>query len=312
VLNQKFEVMAMVERVSRLDEPAAPLERTGIGAASYVDWGAIIAGAIVASAIAFVLLTFGSAVGLTLTSPFRGEGLAGTALAVAIGLWVLWVQVSSFIAGGYLVGRLRRRIPDATEHETEVRDAWHGLVVWGIGTLIGAYLATSAISGVAKAGAEAARTAGTGAVATTAAGAPSTAVSARDPAGYLADKLLRSPTPAANADPEASRAEVARILAASAATGGMSAEDRAYIAQIVAARTGLSQSDAENRLNDLLAKADAAVKTVADRARKIGVLLAFLTAASLFASAAAAWWAAQLGGHHRDQGVELRYFARRR
>ena len=59
----------MVERVSRLDEPAAPLERPAIGAASYVDWGAIIAGAVVASAIAFVLLTFGSAVGLTLTSP---------------------------------------------------------------------------------------------------------------------------------------------------------------------------------------------------------------------------------------------------
>ena len=83
----------------------------------------------------------------------------------------------------------------------------------------------------------------------------------------------------------------------------MSTEDRAYIARIVAARTGLSQSDAENRVNDVLAKADAAVKTAADRARKVGVLLAFLTAASLLASAAAAWWAAQLGGHHRDQGV---------
>jgi hypothetical protein len=89
--------MAMVERVSRFDEPAAPLKRPATGAASYVDWGAIIAGAILASAIAFVLLTFGSAVGLTLTSPFRGEGLAGTALAVAIALWVLWEKYPAFL-----------------------------------------------------------------------------------------------------------------------------------------------------------------------------------------------------------------------
>jgi hypothetical protein len=92
----------MVEKLSRLNEPAAPVDTTAIS--PYVDWGAIIAGAILASAIAFVLLTFGSAIGLSLTSPFKGEGLAATALAVAIALWVLWVEISSFIAGAYLTG----------------------------------------------------------------------------------------------------------------------------------------------------------------------------------------------------------------
>jgi hypothetical protein len=107
----------MAERLSRLDEPAAPVGTTAIDSRPYVDWAAIIAGAILASAIAFVLLTFGSGIGLSLTSPFKGEGLAATALAVAIALWVLWVEISSFIAGAYLAGRLRRRIADATEHE---------------------------------------------------------------------------------------------------------------------------------------------------------------------------------------------------
>jgi hypothetical protein len=297
----------MVER-SRLGEPAASVETTTIGARPYVDWGAIIAGAILASAIAFVLLTFGSAIGLTVTSPFKGEGLSGTALAVAIALWVLAVEIFSFIAGAYLAGRLRRRIPDATESEAEMRDAWHGLLVWALGTLIGAYLAASALSGVTRGGAEAARTAGSSAVTASTPGAPGTAVTASDPLGYVADKLLRSETYAVTtADPEASRAEVA----AGTVSGEVPADDRAYVARLVAARTGLSQSDPEKRVDEVLAKADAVVRTAAEKARRAGVPLAFLTAASLLAAAAAAWWAARLGGRHRDQGVEFRLFRRR-
>jgi hypothetical protein len=37
--------------------------------ASFVDWAAILAGAILASAISFVLFAFGTALGLSLTSP---------------------------------------------------------------------------------------------------------------------------------------------------------------------------------------------------------------------------------------------------
>jgi hypothetical protein len=302
--------LTMVE-ISRSGEPVTSVETTAVAARPYVDWGAIIAGAILASAVAFVLLTFGSATGLTLTSPFKGEGLPGTALAVAIAIWVLVVQIFSFIAGGYLAGRLRRRIPDATESEAELRDAWHGLLVWALGTLIGAYLAASALSGVARGGAEAARVAGSSAVASSTPGAPGAVANASDPLGYVADQLLRSDTYAVTADPEASRAEVVRILAAGAVSGEVPADDKAYIAQLVAARTGLSQSDAEKRVNEVIAKADAAVRTAAEKARRTGVLLAFLTAASLLAAAAAAWWAARSGGRHRDQGVEFGLFRRR-
>jgi hypothetical protein len=301
--------LTMVER-SRLGEATASVETTS-GARPYVDWAAIIAGAILASAIAFVLLTFGSAIGLTATSPFKGEGLPGTALAVAIALWVLAVEIFSFIAGAYLAGRLLRRRLDATGSEAEMRDASHGLLVWALGTLIGAYLAASAISGIARGGAEAARTAGSSAVTASTAGAQGRAATASDPLGYVADKLLRSDTPPADVDPEASRAEVVRILAAGAVTGEVPADDRAYVAQLVAARTGLSQSDVEKRVDEVLAKADAVVRTAAEKARRAGVLLAFLTAASLLAAAAAAWWAARLGGRHRDQGVEFRLFRKR-
>ncbi|MDQ6437313.1 hypothetical protein RB623_24945 [Mesorhizobium sp. LHD-90] len=94
---------------------------------SYVDWPAILAGTLLATAVSFVLLTFGSALGLSLTSAYEGEGLSVMGYAIAAALWLLWVQISSFFAGGYLTGRLRRRFGDATEQESDLRDGAHGL-----------------------------------------------------------------------------------------------------------------------------------------------------------------------------------------
>src|SRR5690606_10427816 len=146
---------------------------------SYVDWPAIFAGTVVATAISFLLVTFGSAIGLSLTSAYEGEGMSLTWFAIAAGLWLLWVQVSSFFAGGYLAGRLRRRHGDATEHESDLRDGAHGLVVWGLGLLLGAAIAWTGIAGVAATA--------TGALGTTA----TAAAEALDPAELLVDRSLR-------------------------------------------------------------------------------------------------------------------------
>ena len=62
-------------------------------------------------------------------------------VAVTVGLWTAWVVVSSFMAGGYLAGRLRRRAFDATAHEVEVR----GDDIGGIAVHIGARV--SALAG---------------------------------------------------------------------------------------------------------------------------------------------------------------------
>ena len=40
---------------------------------SYVEWGAVFAGALAASAISFVLLTAGASIGLSLISPYAGK-----------------------------------------------------------------------------------------------------------------------------------------------------------------------------------------------------------------------------------------------
>ena len=45
-------------------------------AGAYVDWPAIVAGAVIASAISFVLFAFGTAVGLSITSPYPSESVS--------------------------------------------------------------------------------------------------------------------------------------------------------------------------------------------------------------------------------------------
>ena len=107
----------------------------------YVDWGAIAAGVFVAIAVSSVFLAFGSAIGLSLTSFHASESAPVIGLVIAAGLWLLWVQISSFIGGAYVAGRMRRRIGDAKAHEVEMRDGAHGLIVWAVNIVIGVVLA---------------------------------------------------------------------------------------------------------------------------------------------------------------------------
>ena len=106
--------------------------------AHYVDWGAIFAGVFIAIAISSVFLAFGSAIGLSLTSFKAGESAPVVGLVIAASLWLLWVQISSFIGGAYATGRMRRRIGDAKAHVVEMRDGTHGLIVWAVSIVIGA------------------------------------------------------------------------------------------------------------------------------------------------------------------------------
>lgn len=334
-----------------------PAAETG----SYVDWPAIIAGIVVASGISLVLLAFGSAIGLSMTDFRAGEDVSPIWIAIAAAIWLLWVQISSFMAGGYLTGRLRKRHMDATEDEVDVRDGAHGLIVWGGALVVGGLIAAGGLGAVANAIGSAASTLTT-AASNVAGGA---AESAADPTAYFVDMLFRpappsveaaaattetttttqpaattetpaatTETPAATTaqaptttieapaaapgspamatatttetDTTAVRAEAGRIFAASAISGELPAEDRTYLAQVVAENTGLSDEEAQARVDQVVTAIDnarAQAAEAAEAARKTGVLAAFLTAASFLVSAVGAFWAAQKGGQHRDQGT---------
>jgi hypothetical protein len=83
--------------------------------------------------------------------------------------------------------------------------------------------------------------------------------------------------------------------------------DRSYLATLVAQRTGLPQAEAERRVNETIAEATRATREAADKARRAAVLGGLVTAISLLVSLAAAWWAAQKGGNHRDNRLPARF-----
>ena len=276
--------------------------------ASYIDWPAVLAGAVLAAAVAFVLLAFGSALGLTIASPYRGESASFKWFAIAAGLWLVWVHVSSSLAGGYLTGRMRRRIGDATEHESDVRDGVHGLLVWAVGILISGLLTFGGIAGIAKSAAEGAGSAVSGVA--QGAGLAAAGAAAKDDGadrgGSVLDRLFRTDAPRDSATIDRSRGEIGRVVTRSLAKGEFTQQDRSRIVQVVAAETGMTQAEAEARVNQTQAEMKAAAdraRDAAERARKIGILAGFVTAASLLIAAAAAFFAGGLGGRHRDEGT---------
>lgn len=284
------------------------------GSGSYVDWGSVVGGIVLASALSVVMLAFGSAIGLSFsTATVSAKGFAiGAGIGAA--LWFIWVQVSSFMAGAYLTGRLRKRKSDSTKHEVEVRDGSHGLLVWAGGVLIGSYIALSGVSSVVNS---------VGSIAKTATLSASTMENASTTGAmqYYTDVLLRIPATAGAAPVRADRSmvsnEINTILAKAAlptTSAATNADDRAYLAQMVAQQTGVTSDVATTRVDETFASIENAktgVAKAADTARRIGIIAAFLLAASMLVSAAAAYWAATLGGSHRDEAVEFTGFFRR-
>ena len=120
---------------------------------AYIEWSAVLAGAAMAAALSIVLLTFGSAIGLSLTSPWQGSGLSASTTATLAAFWVILLQIGAALAGGYIAGRMRPRWSATELSESEFRDGLHGGLVWALSVILSAYLVSSAIVGISRAGA---------------------------------------------------------------------------------------------------------------------------------------------------------------
>jgi len=275
--------------------------RTIEAASSAVSWAAIIAGAFVAASASLILLALGSGLGLASVSPWHNSGPSATTFTVMTGVWLIIVQWLASGMGGYLTGRLRTKWVGTHTHEVFFRDTAHGFLTWAVATLISAVVLASAASTVIGGGSRAAATVTAGAVQ----GAANSAQSGTPPLNaYEADTLLRSNRPDGNSSMSETRAEATRILAQGLATGDVPAADRDYLAELVAARTGLSQADAQKRVDDVIARvksAQAKAREAADTARKAGSAFSIFTALSMVIGAFIACVASALGGQQRDE-----------
>lgn len=174
-----------------------------------VSWGAILAGALSAAALSFVLLAIGAAFGLSVTTPwdFMGRDAGEAAAAAGIGTAIFLVIVHAIASGigGYLAGRLRSKFIGLRGDETYFRDTAHGLVVWAVSALTTvlmiACLAFAAARGGVALGAAGLNAAGQAAGGAMAAAAPAVMDEARgggDSIAYFVDSLFR---PGAAAEP---------------------------------------------------------------------------------------------------------------
>lgn len=210
-----------------------------------VDWAAILAGAVVATAIGVILSTFGLGLGLSVNSPYEGEGVSPALFAFGAGLWVLAIQIFAFWIGGYVCARLRARQPELSEHEVDVRDGLHGILVWATGVLAAGIISFATVS------------------ATTAA--------------------------AQSADRGGAIESVAR-----------------------AADAEVDQAAARERAENPEATDETVAERKAEVVRKLAIISAFITAASLLVGAAVAFFAAGVGGRHRDHATHVKFFILRR
>jgi hypothetical protein len=252
----------------------------------------VVAGAVAASAISFVLFTAGAAIGLSLLSPYPSQSY-GTWAASLSAFWAIFVPILSLLIGGYIAGRMRAAWSSNLD-EVQFRDGVHGLLVWATAIVIGAFLAFAAAGTAAQIGGDV----GSAAI--------------HDRGALVAssvDALLR-PAPGAAAPGAQTvqttaedRDEITRVLVTSTADGSLDVADRDYLAQVVSARTGIAPDAAQKRVDEVYATA---LKTV-DTARKAAVAAGLATATALLLGLAAAWYAAQRGGHHRDQNIPARF-----
>ena len=245
---------------------------------STVSWGAILAGGFTAAAVSLIVVAFGVGVGLSVVSPWTGEGISATTASWSAGLFLVAVAMIASTFGGYITGRLRHSWEDVHVHERFFRDTAHGFVAWAFATVLTATL-------LAGAGTHLLAAASAGAIPAAGAGAMQAANSG---GAIYVDRLLRAGpqtdgrTTSPPTDQFAARAELLRIIAPATLKGGeVAAEDRAYAARVIAARTGIPQAEAEQRVNQTLAQA----KDAADKARRAAAKFSIWIAISLLAGA---------------------------
>src|ERR1700743_886075 len=245
-----------------------------------LDWTSIVVGALVAAAVSAILVTFGSAVGLGVSSSSPTWRDASIALLLLSGILLILQSLVSFGCGGYLAARVRSPYSTSVAEETERRDGFHGLASWALAVLIGG-VAVAFISLAASRS-------------TALTNPPSTT----EPSvlSYEIDHLFRGPRRLTDADTAPVRSEVGRVLMTSSSHEGVSSDDRAYLTQLVSTVTGLTGGDAEHRVDMIIAESKRAIS----HARAAGIVLAFSVATALLLGAVAAWAAAEAGGRHRD------------
>lgn len=259
-----------VETQERRDDGAGLVpDYMGDAFRSRVSWGAIFAGTVVGVGVLLMLSLAGLAFGLSSADFGPGEnGMSG--IPTGAGIWLVISQLIALAIGGYVAGRLAA-VPKTSS------SALHGAAVWGLATLLMAYMASNAVSGVFNTATSAIGSA----VTTVAQIAPAVGAPSQQTQNEMAaqtDQIVNSVL----SDREKNRAvgavqNSAQAVAEGDATVGeavrnvtnqlfgnggvIGPDDRRQAATVLAQRTGMTQAEAEATFDNVQGKVQQMART---------------------------------------------------
>ena len=226
-----------------------------------VSWGAVLAGMVIAVVVQLVLGLVGAGIGLSTVDPLRYSTPDASTFGIGAGIWWIVSSVIALFAGGWVAGHL--------SGSTEATDSLlHGLLTWGMATLVTVYLLASLVGSVVRGGASvvgktaSVAAAGAGAVAAPAADMVKDRMAASgitlETVTAQAQKLLaQTGNPALQPGAIAQQASAAAgQIAGAGATGNPPAEDLQGVLQriIASGKSTLDQADRESVVNVVMAR----------------------------------------------------------
>ena len=111
-----------------------------------VSWGAVIAGMVIAVVVQLVLSLLGTGVGLSTVNPMDYSTPEASTLGAGAGIWWVVSSIVALFVGGWVAGHLS----SSTEKTSSLL---HGLLTWGLATLVTVYLLASLVGSVLRGGA---------------------------------------------------------------------------------------------------------------------------------------------------------------
>jgi hypothetical protein len=106
-----------------------------------VSWGAILCGVVIALVVQFAMNLLGLSIGANTINPAYEANPVEPALNTAAVLWIAGSTVLALFAGGWTAGRLAGTT-------NELNSILHGLVTWGLVTLISLMILASTVGGL--------------------------------------------------------------------------------------------------------------------------------------------------------------------
>jgi len=235
--------------------PVVETTTTMMGGGSHIhrriSWAAIIGGVILVVTVQLLFSLLGAGIGLDQVNTNAGTTPDASNLGIGAGAWWIVTSIIALAFGGYAAAWL-------AGIELRWDGVLHGLITWGIATLLTVYLLSSAIGGIIGGGASAlggvASAAGSSVKAAAQPVAQATGVTSDMLQQQAQNYLKPANTDPATMSPQDAQKEIATNLVTYAKGGPGAADAKTRIIAIMAAQQHVSVDQATKQFDDAQAK----------------------------------------------------------